>query len=66
MSHFLENTPVFNGSKAKKTFAVELLLSDNSPVFVTVYADSEEDALTGLFPWQKDIATGVIFEVLDV
>lgn len=65
MNHFLENTPVFNGAKVKKTFAVELNLKD-SPVFITVYADSEEDALTGLFPWQSDIATGVVFEVLDV
>lgn len=65
MSNFLENTPVFNGSKVKKTFAVELNLK-GSPVFITVYADSEEDALTGLFPWQSDIATGVVFEVLDV
>lgn len=63
MDHFLSNTTVFNGAKIKRKFAVELNLK-GSPVFIIVYADSEEDALTGLFPWQSDIATGVIFEVV--
>lgn len=65
MNHFLENTPVFNGSVIKKKFAVEMIdIEDGSRAFVVVHADSEEDAITDGFWWQKP--TGVVFEVLDV
>jgi len=63
MDHFLNNTPVFNSAKVKKMYAVQMIdIEDSTESFVTVFADSEEDARTQRMPWQRP--TGVVFEVV--
>lgn len=63
MDHFLNNTPVFSGVKVKKMYAVQMIdIEDSTKSFVTVFADSEEDARTQRTPWQRIM--GVVFEVV--